>query len=61
MVLTIRFSVFTEMRNLEPLKMYRMHAEDEILMNRNVELLLFMNFSLLIARLFFNHLNKTGV
>jgi len=30
-------------------------------MNRNVELLLFMNFLLLIARLLFKHLNKTGV
>ena len=56
-----RFSVFTEIRNPEPLKMYRMHAGDYILMNRYVELLLFMNFSLLIARLLFKHLNKTGV
>jgi len=37
------------MRNPEPLKMCRMHAGDQILMNRNVELLLFTNFSLLIA------------
>ena len=57
----IRVSDFTEMRNPEPLKMYRMYAGDQILMNRNKELLLFMNFSLLIARLLFNHLNKTGV
>jgi len=28
MVVLIRFSVFTEMRNPEPLKMYRMHAGD---------------------------------
>jgi hypothetical protein len=57
----IRFSVFTEMRNPEPLLDVPNACRGLNLDNRNVELLLFMNFSLLIARLLFNHLNKTGV
>ena len=49
------------MRNPEPLLDVPNACRGLNLDNRNVELLLFMNLSLLIARLLFNHLNKTGV